>query len=175
MDKEFSQKMAATGRKVFMLITGGGMMAATESTKHGGASAWFAGASLPYATELSRDYVWEGPLVSANAAEAFAYQADNIHRALCEIPNLMTCVCTAKLTYEGEREGREHYAFIYIIRDGLEMSYKVELSSEMERIEQETYLAMTFCLLILHHATEDEPYTKLETVQLTNPGPTVAT
>ena len=169
MNKEFSNKMAATGKKVFMIITGGGMTAATESTRHGGASGWFIGACLPYATELSREYVWRGPLVSMSAAMSFAYQADNIHRGLSEANNVMMAVCTAKLKYDGEREGREHCAFVAFTRPGFEICYKVALPADMERVEQEALLGTTFCLLMLHHAREDNPYSDLAGVQVAVP------
>lgn len=138
-----------------MVITGGGMLAITENTKNGGASSWFAGATVPYATEISRDYVWDGPLVSAEAAQMLAYQAQHQNRSLSSIDNLIVASCTAKLTYHGEREGREHYAFVYICdeyQEEGEACYKITFGPGLIRLQQEQFLAQTYCSIIQHHA-----------------------
>ena len=160
MNKQFSDKMAETGFKVFMLITGGGMSAATETTRHGGASRWFIGASLPYAGEVSADYCWDDTSrVSAKAAAEMAWAASNIHHGIDRVQgNKIVAVCTAKLTYEGERAGREHAAHLHYMINNTEYSYKLTLQPGT-REEQERACGNAYCALILHHATSDETVT----------------
>jgi len=157
MNKQFSDKMAETGFKVFMLITGGGMSAATETTRHGGASRWFIGASLPYAGEVSADYCWDDTSrVSAKAAAEMAWAASNIHHGIDRVQgNKIVAVCTAKLTYEGERAGREHAAYFHYMINNTEYSYKLVLQPDT-RAGQELTTGNVYCALMLHHTASTE-------------------
>jgi hypothetical protein len=168
MNKEFSDKMAASGYKVLMIITGGGMTAATESTKHGGASRWFHGASLPYAYEMSDLYTnGNKPVVGESTARLMSVLASDFHGLLdLEDVPWISASCTAALVSEGERVGREHRAYIDINRNHEHFAYKLSLEP-LDRDWQEQILAQVFCNLILHHTASDEAmqYPGLELLQ----------
>jgi hypothetical protein len=162
MNKKFSDKMAASGYKVFMIITGGGMTAATESTRHGGASAWFLGASLPYSLELSADYCWdEDSRVTSKVAQDMVDSASAIHNGIDRTKGLrIIASCTAVLTCENERENREHLAYICISVDQKhggykEFNYRVDLKPG-SRQAQEDALATTYTDLLLHHTQSSQ-------------------
>ena len=162
MDSQFSNIMAASGYKVGMIITGGGMTAATESTRHGGASSWFLGAELPYA------YSWSGKRmadpsarrVTQEAADDMAMDLWSDHKVQGAGNLTIAASCTAALVSEGEREGRQHRAFITICRNNDTyprlFSYCLKLRPQ-SRNKQEHTVASIYCALIHHHTQSDEP------------------
>lgn len=158
MNKWFSDDMGATGYKVTMIITGGGMTAATESTKRGGASKWFQGAYLPYDVEMTKSLmgvIGSPKMVSPETADALVQN----HREDGK-PMSMCIASTSKLTYEGEREGRSHEAYIALSRCNAQSEYRrflYHLEIELgDRLFQENIVSGTICNLLLHHSSSDE-------------------
>lgn len=158
MNKWFSDDMGATGYKVTMIITGGGMTAATESTKRGGASKWFQGAYLPYDVEMTKSLmgvIGSPKMVSPETADALVQNHRRTGKSMS-----MCIASTSKLTYEGEREGRSHEAYIALSRCNDQSEYghflyhlEIELG---DRLFQENVVAGTICNLLLHHSSSDE-------------------
>lgn len=158
MNKQFSDDMGATGYKVTMIITGGGMTAATESTKSGGASKWFQGAYLPYNGEMTKSLmgvIGSPKMVSPETADALVQNHWENGK-----PMSMCIASTSKLTYEGEREGRSHDAYIALSRcnahrDHGYFLYHLKIEPG-DRLFQENIVAESICALLLHHTSSDE-------------------
>jgi len=164
MFKDFSKKMEGRGYKVAMVITGGGMTAATEPTKYGGASRWFLGAELPYDrgwadrfAEMADEFTDEDllvPSVSARYSQLIVSALSSLVES--EVPTIYVS-CSAKLTYEGERGGREHCAFITVLHPAGITTYKAKLLLSSRDIQEQT-VASFICKLVLHHTSTEKPY-----------------
>jgi len=106
------QEIHDAGIPIYMIITGGGTGAINELLRYGGGSSVFVGAEVPYALHMVNAYTHNQAgetfkCVSADTAEQMAITAYSNYG------NLGVGV-TCKLGYEGEREGRKHFAFIAI-------------------------------------------------------------
>lgn len=132
-------KIINSGYECCMAITGGGMGAIDNLTRYGGASKFLVSAHVPYCKNSFNEFTGhnrEKDFVSLEACKELTYSA---HEECCRVgvARLITheksigLGVTAKMTYDGEREGREHEAFIgVVINNDRNVFYKVEFKQD---------------------------------------------
>ena len=164
------KSIAESGYKYIMTMTGGGSEALARATRNGGASKWLIGAHYPYSELMSRRMaamavnipgIATAPCVSRDFAVALASSAYMTNPHVLETnEKIISIACTAKLGYEGQREGRENIAYISVLKSGPRkttfFNYKFVVNSDYTRIMQEDKLA-TAILSAMSVAPWEEP------------------
>jgi hypothetical protein len=164
------KSIAESGYKYIMTMTGGGAEALARATRNGGASKWLIGAHYPYSELMSRRMaaiavnipgIMEAPCVSKEFAVALASSAYMTNPHVAETSDkIISVACTAKLGYEGQREGRENIAYISVLKTNIEkttfFNYKFVVNSNYPRDIQEDKLA-TAILSAMSVAPWEEP------------------
>lgn len=173
MKRDQIESILKSGFKGSMIITGGGTGAINELLKYGGGSKFLLSAHIPYSknafislTAREKDYVGLDAckeLATAALHNAIAFVDEdfqNLDEPVISYP-LIGLACTAKLTYDGERDGRNHEAFIGIgcHKDGNQAYHysRVTFPAGSNREEQEKMLADAIlgCLFVFtctnHH------------------------
>lgn len=137
-----------SGHKLSATISGGGTSFFPRLLEAGGASALLVKGSIPYGltslhTEAAPWHSGQGA-VSQQTAESITINLEQASHWLSpeERVNHVSLSSTAAMKSEGEREGREHRAWISLRGDHKpNKSFKISLPSYLSRIEQEDYLA----------------------------------
>lgn len=186
MKKELIKEILNSGYKCCMIITGGGTGAITQLLQYGGGSKFLLHAEIPYSknsfeslTDRNHDFV----SISAcdelvNAAIFNATIFSDTSESQDESPTsspLIAVSCTAKLTYDGERENREHTAFIGVIRreNGTypEKYFQVSFIPNLNREEQEKFLSESILAIMFMSVCNNTEYTMpshIKEVQMEN-------
>lgn len=145
MNKKAIEKIINSGYGCSMAITGGGMSAIGSLTKYGGASKFLVSAHVPYSKihyQLFTQKNRNDDFVSLEACEELTQAAQKCAGYLYkDKEKVIGLGVTAKLTYEGERENREHEAYIGIMfGDDKYAFYRVNFLNNLNRETQEKSL-----------------------------------
>lgn len=138
MNKERAQLInntcASTGAKVFMAVTGGGSGWAGKFLKHGGGSNTLAGFYVPYATQMTEDFLGGPPrekYVSDSTARQLAVSSYEKALKITNNPaNAIGIGLTCSLRKSvGERPERENHGYAAIVKGYQTATYHFTLSS----------------------------------------------
>lgn len=141
-------------KKVVLAITGGGTEVIGNLLRRGGASSYFLEAVVPYATEALDNFLGFKPekYCTERTARQMAHKCyERACRYGVSCSDALGIGVTAILGKpSGEREGRQHYAYISIRTDGNFCSYLLKLNHpERKTREQEEFkLGQTIQALI---------------------------
>jgi nicotinic acid mononucleotide adenylyltransferase/nicotinamide mononucleotide (NMN) deamidase PncC len=146
------KEIIASGRKIIIAVTGGGAEVLGELTRYGGASAFLMDAVVPWNQAAMTDFIGGRPDQFCSSPTARAMACAAYHRALKYGATPQEAVgvgVTCKLTYPGEREGRQHTAFIATQTRTKTSLYRFDLGPFRNRTEQ-SHLVSRLVLGTLH-------------------------
>jgi hypothetical protein len=148
MQREMIEEILDSGYKAGLIITGGGTEAISQLLQYGGGSKFLLDAKIPYSTRAFTSLTGrQSDFVSLEACDQLTRRAlfDAHHYGAGFDGPIIGVGCTAKLTYDGERSGRKHEAFIGIgcSKNGAcaATHVRVGFPHPMNRQEQESWLA----------------------------------
>lgn len=162
--------LAQEGIRLMIAITGGGLGAYGELTRHGGASKVFMGGFITYDSEMTKDFIRGTPdhYCSEPVARAMAVRSfEEAIRLKGGIEQSIGVGVTASLATPGEREGRRHRVFIAAHTHNYTRS-EAYFITPAPRSEQEEWVEqhiMEFIGLVIDRYKGDPtpyPYTLLE-------------
>lgn len=184
--KDLVMKIHASGRKAVMAITGGGSEAVSELLRHGQGSNTLVEAVIPYDQKAFEAFIRGTPdkFCSAIAARELAMAAYQRAAALCPGANV-GIGATCSLMKNGERDGRQHSAFIALQTADMTATYHLTheklqvVQRNTTREWQEAYVAAEIlrvlargCNVLEHPAIETDVVTP--TIQDLVMGPTAS-
>lgn len=107
---ELNSQLGDIGFRVAVAMTGGGLQGFAPLLNAGGASKWLEAFWFPYGMGAITDFLGKEPeqWVSTQTAHDFAYTAAGSVSADRPDELIVGIGVTSKLTYPGEREGRDH-------------------------------------------------------------------
>lgn len=108
--EEMNRQLADEGYQVGVAMTGGGLEGLAPVLNAGGASGWLEALWFPYAQIQLQEFLNMHPEKYVSEATAVAMAREACNRVLTSRPTelVIGIGVTSKLTYPGERQGREH-------------------------------------------------------------------
>ncbi len=144
IDKDQVREIIGSGKKLSLVVVGGGAEVVGEILRHGGASSFLLDAQIPYSQRAFANYLGFQPdqFCSLDAAGSLAMRAYQKGVALSGPKDVVGVACTASLVKpDGEREGRQHNIYVAAQTETTSRSLRVALPGHHSREEEENITA----------------------------------
>lgn len=113
-----AERVNSRPQKIYLTVTGGGTGWAGDFLKHSGGSATLVGFNVPYATEMTDDFIGGKPrekYVSDSTARQLAVASyEKALIAVDDIYNAIGIGVTCSLAHEDQREGRLNHGYLAV-------------------------------------------------------------